>query len=181
MSEQPPPPARIVVTRNGQTFGPYAAEEVRQYLAAGQLLPGDMAKLESATSWQPLAGLMGLAPLQGPGAPPEDIGDNAGVRLLLPVGRSGWAIAAGYLGLFGLVIAPAPLALIVSLIAIWHIRKHRNDPHPKHGMGRALFGLIVGLLGTGLILYFVLSSYMKWEGPRRHAGRTGACQRRFCR
>jgi len=51
----------------------------------------------------------------------QSLGDNAGVRMLLPVGRSGWAIAAGYLGLFGLIIVPAPLALIVSIIAILDI------------------------------------------------------------
>ena len=40
---------------------------------------------------------------QPPGlpVPTPRIGDDAGIRMLLPVGRSGWAIAAGYLGLFG--------------------------------------------------------------------------------
>ena len=71
-----------------------------------------------------------------------------GMRLLLPVGRSGWAIAAGYLGLFGLVLLPAPLALIVSIIAIRDIQKSKRTEKPKHGMGRAIFGLIVGILGT---------------------------------
>ena len=28
---------------------------------------------------------------------------SAGMRMLMPVGRSGWAIAAGYAGLFGLI------------------------------------------------------------------------------
>ena len=87
------------------------------------------------------------------------IGDNAGMRLLLPVGRSGWAIAAGYLGLFGLFIIPAPLALIVSIVAIKDIRKSRSKEHPKHGMGRAVFGLIVGVLGT-LALLGVLCNRM---------------------
>lgn len=81
------------------------------------------------------------------------LGDNATVRALLPVGRSGWAIAAGYLGLLSLVIFPAPLALLTSIVAILDIRKHKN----KHGMGRAVFGLIMGLLGTPLcILILVL-------------------------
>ena len=91
----------------------------------------------------------------------NDIGQNAGMRMILPVGRSGWAIAAGYLGLFGLIILPAPLALIISLIAIYDIRKHRNDPSPKHGMGRAVFGLIVGLLGTVILVAIVVSNYAK--------------------
>lgn len=89
---------------------------------------------------------------------PQKLGDDAGVRMLMPVGRSGWAIAAGYLGLFGLTIVLAPLALIISIIAIWDIKQSRKTDNVKHGMGRAIFGLIVGIFGTGLILFFVLSS-----------------------
>lgn len=103
-------------------------------------------------------------PPQAPAPPPwiyaggeaqqQRMEDNLGMRLLLPVGRSGWAIAAGYLGLFGLAIVPAPLALIVSLIAIRSIKKSRAAGTPKYGMGRAVFGLIVGITGTALMLAF---------------------------
>ena len=89
----------------------------------------------------------------------QSLGDHAGMRMLLPVGRSGWAIAAGYLGLFGLIIVPAPFALIVSVIAIFDIRKSKNTSKPKHGMGRAIFGLIVGIVGTLILGFFVLSSF----------------------
>lgn len=89
---------------------------------------------------------------------PQKLGDNAGVRMLMPVGRSGWAIAAGYLGLFGLTVILAPLALIVSIIAIWDIKQSRKTDNVKHGMGRAIFGLIVGILGTGAILFFVIAN-----------------------
>ena len=83
------------------------------------------------------------------------------MRMILPVGRSGWAIAAGYLGLFGLIILPAPLALIVSLIAIADIRKHRHDLSPRRGMGRAVFGLIVGVLGTVILLLIVVANHTR--------------------
>jgi hypothetical protein len=73
--------------------------------------------------------------------------------MLLPVGRSAWAIAAGYLGLLSLIVLPAPLALVVSIIAIWDIRRSKSSPHPKHGMGRAIFGLVMGVLGTAIILF----------------------------
>lgn len=72
--------------------------------------------------------------------------------MLMPVDRSGWAIAAGYLGLFGLIIFPAPLALIASILAIRDINKSQKTDKPKYGMGRAIFGLIVGILGTGVLL-----------------------------
>ena len=73
------------------------------------------------------------------------------MRMLLPVGRSGWAIAAGYAGLFAVLIFPAPIALVLSIVAIIHIRRHPD----KHGMGRAIFGLIMGALFTLLLLVII--------------------------
>ena len=64
--------------------------------------------------------------------PPEaDIGQDRTMRWLLPVGRSGYAVAAGYLGLFSLLVLPAPLALVFGIVAVQDIRRHPN----KHGMG----------------------------------------------
>lgn len=68
--------------------------------------------------------------------------------MLLPVGRSGWAIAAGYLGLFSVTGLIAPLAVIISILAIWDINRSKSLGKPKHGLGRAIFGLVMGLLGT---------------------------------
>lgn len=79
--------------------------------------------------------------------PKQKLGDDPAMRMLLPVGRSGWAIAAGYLGLFSLMILPAPLALFCGLMAIRDIRRYPE----KHGMGRAIFGLIVGAIGSVLL------------------------------
>ena len=78
--------------------------------------------------------------------------------MLIPVGRSGLAIAAGYLGLFGLVIVPAPLALLVSILAIMDIQKSKSTPDPKRGMGRAVFGLVVGVAGTLILVLILLNS-----------------------
>jgi hypothetical protein len=82
----------------------------------------------------------------------HDIGDDAAMRLLLPVGRSLWAIASGYLGLLSLLCFPAPFALFTGIMAV---REIRRDPK-KHGMGRAVFGIVMGTLGSlGLILFLV--------------------------
>lgn len=88
------------------------------------------------------------------------LGDDAGMRLLLPVGRSGLAIAAGYLGLFSLVLVPAPIALIVSILAIRDIQRSKLSAHEKHGLGRAVFGLVMGLLGTLLLAVISFSILM---------------------
>ena len=89
--------------------------------------------------------------------PTYDVGQDAGMRLLLPVGRSIWAIAAGYAGLFAFIFFPAPLAIILGIVAIRDIKKHPE----KHGMGRAIFGLVAGIVGTiglvGMIVALSLS------------------------
>jgi sugar phosphate permease len=83
----------------------------------------------------------------------SELADDPVARALFPVRRSGWAIAAGYLGLFSLLFAPAPLAVVVSLVAIWHLRRNPD----KHGMGRAVFGLVMGLLGSAALVFFLLA------------------------
>jgi hypothetical protein len=78
--------------------------------------------------------------------------------MLLPVGRSGWAIAAGYLGLISVLAFPGPFAVIAGILAIRDMRRN-----PKlHGMGRAIFGIVMGALGSfclvGAIFGLIASS-----------------------
>jgi Short C-terminal domain len=81
----------------------------------------------------------------------RSIGDNAGVRALLPVGRSGLAIAAGYVGLVSFLVWPAALAaIILGILAIRDIKRNEG----KHGMGRAIFALIAG--GIVIVGFLVL-------------------------
>lgn len=97
-----------------------------------------------------------------PGYLPGQGGSDGLTRMLLPVGRSGYAIAAGYLGLFSFMIFPAPLALIFGLLAIGDIRRNPQ----LHGMGRAIFGIVAGALGTAyiVVLLFGLFSYLTTQG-----------------
>ncbi|MFD0893454.1 hypothetical protein KBB96_18665 [Luteolibacter ambystomatis] len=106
-------------------------------------------------------------PYRTPAAPPPlpppssgRIGDDMGMRLLLPVGRSMWAVAAGYLGLFSFFILPAPFSLLVSLIAIRKIKESRQTAKPLHGMGRAVFGLVMGILGTLALLFALYLNFV---------------------
>jgi hypothetical protein len=68
--------------------------------------------------------------------------------MLLPVGRSPWAIIAGYAGLFAVLCFPAPIALVLGLIAIRDIKRHPD----RHGMGRAIFAVVMGTLFTILLI-----------------------------
>jgi hypothetical protein len=81
-------------------------------------------------------------------APPAKLGDDPALRLLLPVGRSWIAIAAGYAGLFAIICFPAPIALGLGIWAVRDLKKHPD----KRGMGRAVFAIVMGSLGTLALL-----------------------------
>lgn len=86
-------------------------------------------------------------------APPA-LGDNLGMRILLPVGRSPWAIAAGYAGLFAVTCFLAPIALLLGGIAIYDLRRHPD----RHGWGRTIFGTVMGAIGTLLLVFAIYSA-----------------------
>lgn len=74
------------------------------------------------------------------------------MRIVLPVGRSLWAVAAGYVGLFSVLLIPAPLALLLGVVAIVDIKRHPK----KHGMGRAVFAVAMGALFTVVLAIVVV-------------------------
>ena len=80
------------------------------------------------------------------GVAPAPAAPDPALRMLLPVGRSGYAIAAGYLGLLAPFLVTAPFALLFGILAIRDIRRHPE----KSGMGRAILGIVAG----GLVLAF---------------------------
>jgi hypothetical protein len=60
----------------------------------------------------------------------------------LPIGRSGWAIAAGYLGLLSLLPLVCYLGLAVSIYAAFDLKRHPE----KLGWGRVITGLVLSSL-----------------------------------
>ena len=152
--------------QGGQQQGPVSIEALRALAEGGRLKSNEIVWTEGMPNWQPAGQVPGLMPpaastppplpaipvgYASPGsyAQPTSLGDDPVARWLLPVGRSGWAIAAGYLGLLSLVFVPAPFALICSIIAIRDIRRHPD----RHGMGRAIFGLVMGIVFTALLVF----------------------------
>lgn len=73
------------------------------------------------------------------------------MRFVLPVGTSLWAIAAGYAGLFAILIFPAPIALLLGIMALRDLKRHPE----KYGIGRAILGMVTGTLGTLVLLVFL--------------------------
>lgn len=56
----------LISDANGQQWGPYAEEEVRQHLAAGSFSPFDWAMRTGDADWSPLQDLLGPAPAPQP-------------------------------------------------------------------------------------------------------------------
>src|SRR4051812_29923004 len=58
---------RWYFARNGQTFGPFSHEQLRDLARDGRLLPNDMVAYEGANQWVPASTVQGLF---APAAPP---------------------------------------------------------------------------------------------------------------
>jgi hypothetical protein len=61
---------------------------------------------------------------------------------------SGWAIAAGYAGLFAVLLFPAPIAFSLGIIAFGDCERRALV-----GRGRAIFAIIMGLVFTAIFLF----------------------------
>lgn len=85
------------------------------------------------------------------------LSDNPGMRLVLPIGCTGWAIASGYCGLCSFIpFLGILLALLSILFGILAINVIRHNPH-KHGIARIVIGWIVASLSLIGHACFILS------------------------
>ena len=130
-----------------QRIGPVSIEQLRALYAAHQITPQTMCWSAGMPQWVAAGTLPFLQPT-----------DSAGLNLLLPIGpQSGLAIAAGYLGLFSLILGvTAPLGVILGVLALRDLRDHPE----KRGKGRALTGIIIGGLVTAgwlLVIAFAMT------------------------
>ena len=144
-----------VFADNGKPSVPCTIEELRAMLASGAIQPATLVWKQGMPQWVPAGACPELVP-SGTALPPplpvalpyvmpaNPIGNDPTMRMLIPVGRSGWAIAAGYCGLFALIPIFAPIAIIVGIVALRDLKKHPES----HGKGRAIFGLLMGCLFT---------------------------------
>lgn len=76
------------------------------------------------------------------------------MRLLIPIGRSPYAIAAGYAGLLSLGFwCLGPIALLLGVLAVLDIRKHPE----RVGLPCASVGIVCGALACLALLAIVLA------------------------
>lgn len=138
--------------RGEQQFGPMSLETLVATTRSGTIEPNDLVWAEGWNTWRAAHTVPGLFP-RIPPVPQKTMGDDANMRMLLPVGRSFWAIASGYFGLLSILLIFAPFALITGILAIMDIKKNPE----KHGMGRAVFGIVMGALFSMILLFAVLN------------------------
>ena len=91
-----------------------------------------------------------------PGAYPTQSAPSSdpALKWVLPVGRSGLAVAAGYLGLLSLVGVFAPVSIVVSILAL----RDLNRRPASLGRCRAVFGLVMGIVFTILMVLGIASN-----------------------
>lgn len=144
MSDSP----QILIQRGAQRFGPLPPVEVLNHHRDRRLLATDLAWHEGMTGWEPLGALMTRL-----GFPLPAASDDGVTKWMIPVGRSGWAIAAGYLGLCSILLLPAPIALFCGIMALRSLKRNPG----LGGKGRAWFGLLMGAVFSLPLLFALLA------------------------
>ena len=175
------------VSRNGQMYGPYALEDLKRYVASGNILPTDLAKSEEMADWLPVSQIVGAAgvPVAGYSAPsltpqptgiayPDPPNLNWGLELLLGV-----LTCSIFVVVWNLVIAswanrvePAGKALMYYIVATvlfvlnfggsWGTMisiAHHNQPH-QHFLG--------SLIGVAAWVVRLIARFTLRETLERH-------------
>lgn len=132
------------VVSNGRPVGEFSEQQLVQWAAEGRVNPDDLFWREGMVAAAPAHTLSPFYRYLSP----SRLGDDAAIRWLLPVGRAPWAIAAGYLGLFSILLVFGPFSIVAGLLGL---RQIRRDPR-LHGKGRAAFGIVAGALATLVLL-----------------------------
>ena len=179
------------VSRNGQMYGPYALEDLKRYVASGNILLTDLAKSDEMADWLPVSQIVGPsnippATYAAPSLTPQTTGIaypdppnlNWGLELLL-----GLLTCGLFVMVWNLIIAswanrvePASKALMYYIVATvlvvlnfgssWGVMisiAHHNQPH-QHFLG-SLIGIAAWVVR--LIARFTLRDTLErhFNGP----------------
>ena len=155
------------VSRDGKIVGNFEYDQLRQMYETGVMQASDHAWTDGMKEWQTLAAIFpAMSPPPMPPRPPaatpshapqaRPASPNGCLALVVPVGRSGWAIAAGYFGLLSILVLPAPFAIWFGVMAIRDIKKNPE----KLGLVRAWFGIVAGsFVVLFLVIGFLASAF----------------------
>jgi len=136
------------VLSDGRPVGEYPEPYLLNLASRGRVHPHDL-------FWRPgmpaAAPAYTVAPFERYFRAPTR-GELATLRWVLPVGRSAWAMAAGYLGIFSILLVFGPLAVGAGILGL---RQIGREPYLL-GRGRAIFGIVAGSLATGGLVLLLL-------------------------
>jgi hypothetical protein len=177
----------ILITRDGQQFGPYTLDDVNAYLASGELNADDMAWHDGMADWLPLRSIEGVVAPRISAPPPPSARTGRGNSLVAPDEVSSVArtkklwlaclvglLAIGFL--IGLTDAAAPvLAVGLCLLAIpvaiafyvyaYKLAKGIGSPVPW--LYCLLMLVPVVQLITMLVLERKATAFLKGKGHKR--------------
>ncbi len=94
--------------------------------------------------------------LHGPAAVTRPIAPDQSrevMAVFLPVDVAPLALVAGYLGLFSLILAPAPISVLVSWLALRDLERNPG----RSGKARAYFGLGMGLFFSAILVAAIVA------------------------
>jgi len=138
MAESPavsPPPAHYTITRDGGAFGPYTMQEIRTYVASGQIVLTDQAWPNGAPPPTTVGALMS----------PETRGDVTGG--VIPY-KNPSALAAYYVGLASVLPGIGILTGITAVVlGMMGLKRYHAEPW-RRGRLHAYAGIVLGLLGA---------------------------------
>jgi len=137
---------------NGERRGPLTIDQMKTLVAAGGIRGDTRVWRPGAAETQLTRAGDFIAELAAP-----VVSDDA-LQYVLPIGRSGWAIAAGYLGLFSIIPLVSFVALPISIVAARDLKRHPE----KLGWERVITGLLLSSLFS---LLWLVSLYELFSGP----------------
>jgi hypothetical protein len=89
--------------------------------------------------------------------PSRDDEPDPALKMIVPLNTSILAIIAGYVGLISVLCIPAPLALLLGVLALVHLKKH-----PKlDGKVRAIFAIVMGAIFSVVLLLCIVASIVR--------------------
>lgn len=139
-----------VIGADGKEYGPITADQVRQWIVERRLNATSLARVEGASTWQPLTF---FAEFAGPLASIASAGYAAPVY---PKAHNSMAVAGLVTGALGIVCCGcgplfAILGIVFSVIALSQIRENPD----QGGKGVAIAGLVLG--GIALLEFALLA------------------------
>lgn len=150
------------VGRNGQQFGEFTEDEIREGLDRGTFLAGDLTWRDGMGEWKPLDQVFGFAAAHSLAAPMTALGPAA-MGLGLPMEQPGntgigvmptpgTAIASLVLGILSLVTCYFGVVFAIPGVVCGHVALSviKRSAMPLEGRGLAVAGLVMNYLWLAL-------------------------------